>query len=100
MSFFTKERSVKAVRRSRPCDGCPVRIEIGEPAVSWVGDTGDGFSTATWHPECRSAEIDLNRQHETFRADEWMSLDDMERDDHRWLIETHPVVAARRGIAP
>lgn len=94
---FANERTVKAVRKPAQCDACGKRIQIGEPAIRWAG-MGEGmFMTAAYHPECREAEVALNKLHGTY-YDDWMGLADIEYDDHRWLLAEHPVVAERKDI--
>lgn len=95
---FTREYPVKAVRKRRRCDACPGYINIGEPAVRWAGFSEGDFQTAIWHPECRKAEIAFNRLKDTMWHDEWSSLSEMEDDDHPWLLEEYPAIAARYGI--
>lgn len=97
MSFYN-ERTVKSVRKARGCEGCGVRIEVGETALGCAGVGYDGFWSAIYHHECRKAEEGLNKLHDTWRGDEWMPLSDMEWEDWPWLIEDHPAAAARMKI--
>lgn len=96
---FNREYDVKAVRKSRRCDVCRAPIEIGFPAIRWVGMIDDEFGTLIFHPDCRGAEIAYNRM-TNCNWDEWYSLaSDLEPDDHAWLLDEWPAVAARMGIA-
>jgi len=95
---FVNERTIKAVRKSRRCDGCSTMINVGDEAIGWAGAVDGDFSTATFHTDCRNAEIGLNRAHGTGWSDDWMGLGDMEDDDHPWLLAKHPIVAARMSI--
>ena len=97
---FVNERTVKSVRKAGQCDGCNTTVNVGEAAVRWAGTTDGDFNTALYHPECREAEVALNRERRTgFYPDDWMGLSrDMEWDDHPWLLAKHPAVAARMGI--
>lgn len=96
---FVNEREIKAIRKPRRCDGCSVKIEAGESAIGWAGTVDGDFITATYHPDCRKAEIALNSLHGNGWADDWMSLcTDLEWEDHPWLLEEYPAVAARMGI--
>ena len=96
---FVNEKAVKAVRKPGRCDACMQMVEIGQPAVRWAGITDGQFDTSLYHPECRAAEIALNRLHHTYRwQDEWIGLSDIDWEDWRWLVEEHPVVAERKGI--
>lgn len=96
---FVNEKAVKAVRKPGRCDACMKMVEIGQSAVRWAGITDGQFDTSLYHPECRAAEIALNRLHDTDRwQDEWIGLADMDWEDHRWLVEQHPVVAERKGL--
>jgi len=94
---FTNEKTVKAVRKPAQCCACGKMIEIGESAVRWAGMTDGDFSSVAYHPDCRQAEVEINRLHDTY-FDEWFGLSEIEWEDHRWLLETHPAVAARMGI--
>jgi len=99
MGFYT-ETNVKAVRKRHVCDGCGRHIEIGEPAIRWAGTTDGDFGTAIYHPDCRAAEVALNNDILGFRSgDDWCPLSDLEHEDRPWLLEAHPTVAARMGIA-
>ena len=97
---FSGEVTVKAVRKRHICDGCREHIDIGNPAVCWVGMSDDESASFTYHPDCREAEIKLNDTHGWRYGDEWMGLADYEHDDMPWLIETYPAVAVRMGLAP
>ncbi|AXK43883.1 hypothetical protein [Erythrobacter aureus] len=96
---FINELAVKVVRKARPCAACSTTVQVGDSAVSWAGKVDGEFGFALYHPECRQAEMDLNKLHGThLHAADWFGLDDIEPDDHEWLLEKHPVVAARMGI--
>lgn len=99
MSFFS-ETDIKAVRKRHRCAGCGKNIEIGEPAFRWTGTTDGEFDTATYHPECRKAEIALNELLLFQDGDDWGALIEIDDEDRPWLIETFPTVAARMGFAP
>ena len=97
MSFYN-ETPVKAVRKARQCAGCRSMIEVGQPALNCAGHQDD-FWHATYHHECRKAEIALNDLHDIRWADDWINLgDDMEDDDWPWLLEEFPTVAERMNI--
>jgi len=99
MSFHS-ETKVKAVRKRHQCDGCSRLIEIGEPAIRWAGLTDGDFGTAIYHPECREAEVAYNRDVlDWLYSDDWYPLHDIERESWAWLVEAHPVAAARLNIA-
>ncbi len=96
---FVTELTVKVVRKARPCAACSKTVEVGNSAVSWAGKVDGEFGFATYHPECRQAEVDLNKLHGThLDPADWFGLDYIEPDDHAWLLDKHPVVAARLGI--
>lgn len=98
MSFYS-ERSIKAVRKARACNGCGVRLEVGEPALGCAGHYDGEFWSAAYHHDCRAAEIGLNDLHDVRPGYDWMNLaDDMEWEDWPWLIETFPDVAERMKI--
>lgn len=94
MSFY-RERLAKAIRKARQCCGCGQIINVGQPALDCAGHYEGDFWAATYHPDCRAAEIEINNLHGT---SEWMTLDEMESDDWPWLLEEHPIVAARMNI--
>lgn len=97
MSFYS-ETPVKSVRKARPCVGCGAIICVGEPAVNCAGHYDGSFWSATYHADCREAEVGLNKLHDIRWDDEWIRLDEIEWDDWPWLIETYPAVAERRRI--
>lgn len=96
---FVNERAVKALRKDATCCACSRKIHAGEPAVRWAGVIDGDFASVAYHPDCRAAEIAYNAICDT-NADEWLSFRDMEEDDHVWLAEEHPTVAARLGLTP
>lgn len=96
MTFY-RERQIKSVRKARRCTGCSDLIAVGQPALDCSGHYDGDFWSATFHSDCRAAELGLNKLHDTMH-DEWMSLDDMEWEDWPWLIEEFPAVAARMNI--
>lgn len=98
MTFY-RETPVKSVRKARKCVGCRRTIAVGEEALNCVGDAGNGFWSATYHKDCRKAEIALNKLHDIHHPDEWNNLaNDMQWEDWPWLIENFPAVAERMGI--
>lgn len=98
MSFYS-EKPVKSVRKARPCNGCGVRIEVGETGLGCAGHYDGQFWSALYHHDCRAAEIGLNDINGVRDGDEWMNLgDDMGWEDWPWLIEAFPAVAERMNI--
>lgn len=95
---FTREWAVKAVRTDARCVGCHRAIELGQPAIRWAGLTDGDFGTAVYHPDCRAAEIALNRLNSSWHPDEWIPISDLDREDRDWLLGHHPTVAARMGL--
>jgi hypothetical protein len=96
MSFY-REKPVKAVRKARRCIACGRMIGVGSPALDASGHFNGEFWAATYHAECRAAEIALNSL-PLLHYEEWMALSDIEWDDWDWLLAEHPIVAARMGI--
>jgi len=94
---FTTERVIAKVRKERKCEACRQAIEVGSPAIDWSGTTDGDFSHVSFHPECRAAEIALNKAAGT-DWDEWFGLSEMEWEDWQFILDDHPVVAARVGI--
>lgn len=98
--MFYSERTIKSVRKARPCLGCSDRIEVGETALGCAGHYDGTFWAGAYHHDCRAAEIGLNGLHDVHAGDEWMNLgNDMEWEDWPWLIEEFPAVAARMKIS-
>lgn len=93
---FSSETTHTA-RKAHRCDACNAAIDAGSRYVRWAGTTDGDFSDAKFHPDCRVAEIALNKLSGT-DWDEWMGLQDMEGDDWPWLIADFPFVATRMGI--
>ena len=96
---FSNVRSIKSVRKARPCR-CGQMIEAGQPAVEWVGVTEGEFAAIAYHPECRQAERALNKLHDVQWWDDWSGIEDVESEDWEWLLTEHPLVAARLNITP
>ena len=95
------ERLVKAVRKRHRCDGCGKHIEVGQPAMRWAGLTDGDFGTCIYHPDCLSAEVDLNNDVLDWQyGDDWLPLIEIDEEDWPWLSERYPTVAARIGLAP
>jgi hypothetical protein len=94
----TKE--IKAVRNRYCCDQCNRMIAVGDPAQYsfgiWEGET---YSTYT-HPECAAAAHEYATMNDLwFEEYPWFQfMDDSEHNHHAWLLEKHPVVAARLNI--
>lgn len=86
---FIEERAIKATRKRHLCSACDKWIEPKEAAINWAGVTGGQFGSVYYHPECRAAEIAINRQY-GLRDDEWMSLIDADPEDRQWLKAEHP----------
>lgn len=98
---FIGERTIKALRRPKRCDGCEKLIPPLEAAVRWSGMTDDGFHTAVFHPDCRLAEIALNNEILGFQyGDDWVPLSHIEDEDRPWIAEAYPAVAQRLGVFP
>ena len=95
---FSREWSVKAVRKVHRCDCCGKPIEMGQAAIRWSGMTDGDFGSAIMHPDCRAAEIAMNELKDYRLGDDWWPLREIESDDHEWLAEEYPVVAARMDI--
>lgn len=95
---FVSEITVKAVRKAHRCDACCTPVEIGQPMIRCAGMTDGDFWSLKYHPECREAELALNKLHDTWSNSDWIGLWDFDWEDAEWLLAEHPVVAARKGI--
>lgn len=87
------DQRINRTRKDHLCEGCGKPIPAGCQAYKYTG-IEDGIFSLYYHPDCREAEIQLNELH-SLMWDEWISLRDIEREDHEWLRENHAVVAAR-----
>ena len=94
---FTREHDVKAVRKQHRCDTCGKMIDVGARAVRWSGMTDGDFGSAIFHPDCRAAEIELNRE-AGGDANEWYRLAEEAPRDLTWLWKDYPGVAKRLGV--
>ena len=93
-----RESAVKATRKRHTCEGCLTAIEAGSAAYRYVGMNLDGdFCAGIMHPECRVAEVALNKLMD-LNWDEWACLSELEDEDKPWLLAEHPVVAARMRV--
>jgi hypothetical protein len=98
MSFY-RERPIKSVRKPRRCAGCTSMIAAGSVALDISGKQwGGDFWSQTFHPECRAAEVELNKLHDTRYSDDWAALADIDWEDWGWLLESFPIVAERMRI--
>lgn len=96
MAEFYSEKIVK-VRKPRQCEGCGQMLNKGDQALVYSGKFDGDFGHFTLHQECREAELAWNKMAETL-YDEFVSLSELEPDEWQWLLEEHPVVAARMNI--
>lgn len=96
MTVFS-ERAVKAIRKAVRCDGCGRVIAVGQPATRWTGLSDGEFASVAYHPDCRRAEIALNKMHGTW-GEEWQRIGDVDSEDDYWLLTMFPAVAERLGI--
>ena len=97
MGFYS-QTPINAIRKARQCDGCGRLVETGCSALKCAGVEDGQFWSATYHNDCRSAEIALNELHDIRFDDEWMPLSDIDWEDYPWLIKGFPEVAARMNI--
>lgn len=96
MSEFYSEKIVK-VRKPRQCAGCCQMIGKGEQALTYSGKFDGEFGSFTLHPECRVAELAWNKMAGTYN-DEFVGLSELDADEWQWLLDEHPVVAARMNV--
>lgn len=99
MSEFFRETKIKATRKDHACCGCGKTITAGLPAVYMAMKQEGDFWALHSHTECRDAEVDWNRQADTWGED-WNPLSSItEGDDAEdwcaWLREKHPIAAER-----
>lgn len=97
MADYYSETPIKAARKQHYCHECGKPIEIGKPYLRCSGSSDGGFWTGKFHAECRAAVDDYNHKNRS-NWDDWYSLDEMDAEDWPWLLEKHPVVAARFGV--
>lgn len=87
---FTTEKAIKATRKRHLCAGCDKWIEVGEPAINWAGVTDGQFDSLHYHPDCRDAEIALNKNYD-LNWDEWVNLCEYDAEDKPYLKANWPV---------
>ena len=91
------ERQIKATRKPAKCSACETPVAIGSAAIRWTGLNDGEFCSVIYHPDCRAAEIELNRNAGLSGCD-WLQLRyavEEEPDDLVWLRAEHPTVASR-----
>lgn len=99
-NFSASSRDIKAVRKTHFCDQCGKKIEPGDPARYAFGVwEGAAYSVYT-HPECSKAAHEYANLNDLWEDEyPWfLHMDDPEFGHHAWLLENHPVVAARLGV--
>lgn len=90
-------KHIKSVRKPHFCEQCGKTIAIGEPAKYSFG-IWDGYPFSAYvHPECNAAAREYAELNDLWFEDfPWFQyMDDSEHGHHAWLLEKHPVVAAR-----
>lgn len=95
-------KDIKAVRKPHCCEQCNKMIAVGEPAEYNFGIwEGEPFGTYT-HIECNAAANEYAELNDLwFEEYPWFQfMDDSEHGHHAWLLEKHPVVAARLNVKP
>lgn len=93
-------KTINAVRKAHCCEQCNKTINAGEPAEYSFGIwEGYPFSTYT-HVECNAAAHEYATLNDLWFEDyPWFQyMDNSEHDHHEWLLENHPIVAARLNI--
>lgn len=93
-------KRIQAVRKAHCCEQCNTSIAVGEPAEYAFGIwEGYAFSSYT-HPECHvAAQAYATLNDLWFEEYPWFQhMDNSECDHHAWLLENHPVVAARLRV--
>jgi hypothetical protein len=93
-------KDIKAVRKAHCCEQCNTMIAVGEPARYQFGIwEGEPFSIYM-HVECRAAANEYAELNDLWFEEYpcFQFMDDSEHDHHAWLLEKHPVVAARLKI--
>jgi 8-oxo-dGTP pyrophosphatase MutT (NUDIX family) len=91
---------VKAVRKAHCCEQCNTMINVGEPAKYNFG-IWEGYPFSAYvHLECKEAADAYAELNDLWFEDyPWFQfMDNSEHDHHAWLLENHPIVAARLGV--
>lgn len=100
MSDFHSSRDIKKTRKSYVCEQCNKVIDAGSPAHYGFGIyEGDAYSVHT-HVECQAAASAYAKLNDAYGEDwPWFQhMENSECEHHGWLLENHPVVAARLNI--
>lgn len=97
---FHTSSPIKSVRKAHQCEQCGRNILVGEPAVKGCGKFDGNFYSTYQHPECQEAGLayaELTGCYGEHAA--WFQHDDLEREDKLWLLDNHPIVAARLRLS-
>lgn len=101
MSDLHFSRQIKAVRVKQRCEQCGTTILPGEPAHYAFGKYANETYSYYCHQECRLAGRAFAELNGLWGEDyPWFQhMEDGEFAHHAWLLENHPIVAERMGIA-
>ncbi len=97
---FHHTRDIKSTRKVHVCEQCDRPISFGSAARSAAGVFEGNFYTQYLHIECDDAARAFAELNDMWGEDwPWFrQMDDSEFDHHAWLLEHHPIVAARLGL--
>ena len=97
---FQSRRTVKALRKPRRCYQCNKIINCGETAEYFFGKYECDIYSMHVHPECHGAAEEFAAINGLWGEEFpfFPEMDDSEYEYHDWLIEKHPIVAARLGL--
>lgn len=98
MSDFHESRKVKG-RKAYRCEQCGQPIEAGCEHIYAAGRWEGDFYTQRIHLECDAAALDYARELNLWNDEfPWFSeYPDFEPGDWEWMVDRHPIVAARLG---
>lgn len=98
MSEFHCEHWIKAVKKPHKCEQCGTLIQIGDPATKTAGVCCGDFYYMYQHVECNAAGQAYATLTNYWGEEFTWFQHDHDKDIDEWLLEYHPIVAARLGV--
>lgn len=99
MTDFSVSKIIKATRKPHTCEQCGTEIEVASTCHYFTGSYFRDFYSHHVHLECEAAGIAYAKMSGCWGEDfMWFQHSLEEQEDKSWLLEHHPIVAARLGL--